>query len=131
MKKVLHTTVVAIIIASSAPAAPADAATGRCKQYETMLLELAPAGGWNILKMSRTMWRESRCQPTAVNRRGGDSGLLQIHPVSWQWLTGKMGTTVNRQRLLDPDFNIRAAAALCTFWRKAGSSCYRPWSGGA
>ncbi len=25
--------------------------------------------------------------------------------------------------------NVRAAAALCTFWVRSGSSCYRPWGG--
>lgn len=136
MKRTIATIIATITLAAPSPAlAPTvDAATGRCQQWEQLLLELAPAGGWNIAKMSRTAWRESRCIPTAVNQRGGDSGLLQIHPVSWPWLSTKLGVTVTRSRLLEPAFNIRAAAALCTYWRKATRSqagCYRPWRGGA
>lgn len=109
-------------------------AYGRCSQWETLLQQNAPAGGWNIAKMSRTMWRESRCQPQVVNKRGGDTGLLQIHPVTWPWLSNHFGITVTRAALQQPAFNVQAAAALCQFWRNArhqSSACYRPWRGGA
>jgi len=104
---------------------------GRCTQYEPMLLELAPAGGWDIAKMSRTMWRESRCEPWAWNARSGDSGLLQVNKINLPWLRDHMGEWVDRWTLQDPRQNIRASARLCTFWRNAGKSCYQPWSGGA
>ena len=61
-------------------------------------------------------------------RSGGDSGLLQIHPVSWPWLSASFGVRVNRAWLLDPVNNVRAAARLCEFWRRAGKSCYQPWA---
>jgi hypothetical protein len=112
------------------PTATVDAG-GRCRQYEADLARFAPKGGWNIPKMSRTMWRESRCQSDVVNRRGGDTGLLQIHPVTWPWLSQHFGVTVTRTMLQNPQFNIQAAAALYTFSQCAGYSGYRPWRGGA
>lgn len=104
---------------------------GRCTQYEPMLLELAPPGGWDIAKMSRTMWRESRCEPWALNKRTNDAGLLQVNPINYTFLRGKLGEWVDKWTLQDPRQNIRASALLCTFWRNAGKSCYQPWSGGA
>lgn len=105
---------------------------GRCTQYEPMLQELAPPGGWDIAKMSRTMWRESRCEPWAWNASSADSGLLQVNKINLPWLRDHMGGEwVDRWTLQDPRQNIRASALLCTFWRNAGKSCYQPWSGGA
>lgn len=107
----------------------AYAGSGRCAQYESLLTAYAPRGGWNVAKMSRIMFRESRCQPTVVNRRGGDSGLLQVHPITWQFLSTKFGVPMSQMRpwLLDPANNVQAAALLCNFWRQAGRSCYQPW----
>jgi len=116
------------------PVVPGVAGTtvqGRCTQYEPMLLELAPPGGWDIAKMSRTMWRESRCEPWALNKRTNDAGLLQVNPINYTFLRGKLGEWVDKWTLQDPRQNIRASALLCTFWRNAGKSCYQPWSGGA
>ena len=116
------------------PVVPGVAGTtvqGRCTQYEPMLQELAPPGGWDIAKMSRTMWRESRCEPWALNKRTNDAGLLQVNPINYTFLRGKLGEWVDKWTLQDPRQNIRASALLCTFWRNAGKSCYQPWSGGA
>lgn len=121
------------LLAATFVSTPADA-FGRCTQWEPLLQQFAPAGGWNVAKMSRTMMRESSCQPQVVNKRGGDTGLLQIHPVTWPWLSDHFGFTVTRAALQQPAFNVQAAAALCQFWRNArhqSSACYRPWRGGA
>jgi len=118
-------------LAPIVPGAPGTAIQGYCTQYEPLLIELAPPGGWDIAKMSRTMWRESRCEPWAWNARSADSGLLQVNKINYTWLRTNMGEWVDRWTLQDPRQNIRASAKLCTYWRKAGSSCYQPWSGGA
>jgi hypothetical protein len=102
--------------------------TSRCTQYEPLLAQYAPRGGWDVRRMSKIMWRESRCQAAVVNRRGGDTGLLQIHPINWSYLSSKFGVTVNRAWLQNPTNNVRAAAALCTFARRAWGTCYRPWA---
>jgi hypothetical protein len=106
--------------------------TGRCTQYEPLLAQLAPKGGWSVVRMSRLMWRESRCTPTAIhhNRNGSiDSGALQVNSITYQYLRKSLGERVDRWSLQDITQNIRAAAALCTYWRTAGRSCYRPWGG--
>lgn len=123
----VRTMIASVVLAVALTPAPADAATGRCPQWENILATYAPRGGWDVRRMSSIGWRESRCDARAVNRRGGDSGWLQIHPVSWPWLSASLGVTVNRAWLLDPVNNVRAAARLCEFWRRAGRGCYQPW----
>jgi len=120
----------ALIALSTIIIAPPTAdAAGRCRQYEPLLVQYAPKGGWNVSKMSKFMHRESRCIATIVRpgRGNGDTGLLQIHPVNFPYLSRKLGVTVDQAWLQDPVNNVRAAAQLCRFWRAAGSSCYRPW----
>lgn len=101
---------------------------GRCTQFEPLLAELAPVGGWDVDKMSRYMWRESRCWP-GVRSRTSDSGLLQINDVNHRFLRTALGEWVDRYTLLDPGQNVRAAAALCTYWARTGAGCYTPWGG--
>lgn len=71
--------------------------------------------------MSQIMYRESRCQPTAFNRRGQASGLLQITPINLPYLRQHLGEWVDRWTLQDPEQNIRAAAVLFAW------GGYRPW----
>ncbi len=100
---------------------------GRCTQYEDLLMIHAPAIGWDVLRMSRLAWRESNCW-AVIRSRTSDSGLLQINDVSLTFLNDALGEQVDPFTLMDPVQNVRAAAALCTFWARNGSSCYQPWS---
>jgi len=120
----------AALITGTLVPAQADAAAGRCRSYEPLLAALAPRGGWNISKMSRTMHRESRCTPY-VRSRSRDSGLLQINDVNLPYLSSKMGRQITPAALMDPTTNVQAAALLCQYARKAWGSCYTPWRGGA
>lgn len=117
----------ALLLGSLTHAGQADAAAGRCTSYEPLLAELAPKRGWDVNRMSRYMFRESRCTPH-VRSRTRDTGLLQINDINLQYLTRKMGRTITIDALRDPATNIQAAALLCTFWRQAGRSCYQPWA---
>lgn len=110
------------------PGEPGTTITGRCTQWEPTLTELAPPQGWDVVRMSKIMWRESRCWP-GVRSRTSDSGLLQVNQVNHAYLTTTLGTTIDRYTLLDPTLNIKAAAALCTYWRNAVGNCYTPWGG--
>ena len=101
--------------------------TGRCTQYEDLLMTHAPAIGWDVLRMSRLAWRESNCW-AVIRSRTSDSGLLQINDISLTFLNDALGEQVDPFTLMDPVQNVRAAAALCTFWARNGSSCYQPWS---
>ena len=100
---------------------------GRCTQYEDLLMIHAPAIGWDVLRMSRLAWRESNCW-AVIRSRTSDSGLLQINDISLTFLNDALGEQVDPFTLMDPVQNVRAAAALCTFWARNGSSCYQPWS---
>lgn len=117
--------------APAPPTATAWSSSQRCAKYEQLMVQHAPKGGWNVRRMSYYSWRESRCQPAIVNRTGNDTGLFQIHPVTWRWLAARFGlrysfTTMQRW-LKDPINNTRAAAALCEFGRRAFGDCYQPW----
>lgn len=116
------------VSALGSPAHAESRLSGRCVQYEPALRYAAGWTGWSVSRMSYLMWRESRCQASVVNVSGGDSGLLQIHPVSWPWLSRKFGVTVTRQWLQHPHNNIAAGAALYRFWQRAGYSGYHPWA---
>jgi len=100
----------------------------QCTKYEPTMAQYAPSGGWNVNRMSYYSYRESRCTPWVVSTTN-DHGLLQINRVNFQWLSTKFGVPTSQMAtwLKNPTNNIRAASALCTFWRKAGRSCYYPW----
>jgi hypothetical protein len=98
-----------------------------CPQHEATLETFAPEAGWSVARMSRIMWRESRCDPTAWNARGHASGLLQVTPISYPYLREALGEWVDRWTLQDPEQNVRASAALFDYWAKAGKDGYRPW----
>ena len=96
-------------------------------EYEDLLALHAPTFGWDVQRMSRLAWRESNCW-THVRSRTSDSGLLQINDITLGFLNDELGETVDRHTLTDPVQNVRAAAALCSFWARNGSSCYQPWT---
>ena len=120
-----------VIVTTTTEVVPGVAGTtveGRCTQYEPLLIEHAPEGGWDVGRMSAFMWRESRCEPWQRSTTS-DSGALQINDINHPYLRTALGEWVDRYTLLDPVQNVRASAALCTFWRRAGLSCYQPWGG--
>ena len=108
-----------------APAVAGAAGPTSCPQYEEILRSYAPAGGWDVAQMSTIIARESGCVPTAKSAR--DSGLLQINQVNYAYLTNVLKEPVTRESLADPVQNIRAGAALCTYWQGRGESCSYPW----
>lgn len=91
---------------------------GRCIGAEVLLAYYSP--GWDVVRMSRIMYRESRCQP-GVRSGAGATGLLQMMPLHCRWLPADLGEPCSVERLRDPIYNVRAAAAL--FDRDG----YRPW----
>lgn len=117
-----------LLLAASTVVVPAkaEAALGRCTAYEPLLTTLAPKGGWDVNRMSRLMWRESRCTPT-VRSKTRDSGLLQINDVNHAYLSMKLGAPVTSWLLMNPSYNIWSAARLCEYARKAWGNCYAPW----
>jgi hypothetical protein len=60
------------------PGPSGTAVEGRCTQYEPLLAEFAGVG-WDVQRMSRIMWRESRCTPSVVSNTGCCVSLLQLY----------------------------------------------------
>jgi hypothetical protein len=106
----------------TAPTLPGSSASagGRCVGWEALLERYSP--GWDVTRMSRIAFRESRCQPDARNRSSSATGLLQLLASHCRWLAEQMDTWCTRERLTDPEFNVKAAAVL---WDEQG---YGAWS---
>lgn len=98
---------------------PATTFSGPCAQYAGMLSYFDP--GWSVSQFQQLMYRESRCQPGAVNPSGA-SGLLQIMPLHIPNL-GPCGV-YTKADLLDAGKNICSAAIV---YRRAGNSA-SPWA---
>lgn len=101
------------------PAFSDNSANGRCVGAEPLLAYYSP--GWDTVRMSRIMYRESRCQP-AVRNKSGSTGLLQIMPSNCPYIAREMGEPCSVGRLTDPTFNVRAARVLWQYDR------YGPWA---
>jgi hypothetical protein len=93
---------------------------GRCTGAEWMLGHFSP--GWDPTRMSKIMYRESRCDPSVARSDSGSTGLLQILVSHCAWLSRQMGEPCSQARLRDPAYNVRAAATL---WVEQG---YGAWS---
>jgi hypothetical protein len=107
---------------AAAPSSGGSSAStgGRCVGWERLLADESP--GWSVERMSRIMYRESRCQPGARNRSSSATGLLQILASHCGWLARRMGTWCTRDRLTDPVFNVQAAAVL---WQEQHYGAWR------
>lgn len=111
-------TVLVVLLMPFASAATADAhvVRGRCPTYEPALRR----AGLPVAYFSRIMYRESRCQVHAVNRRSGALSLLQIMPAHARG--GRWGTCRQTYaQLRTAAGNIACAARL---YRIAGT---QPW----
>jgi hypothetical protein len=98
----------------------------RCHRWEPILSAVHEA--WDVVRMSRIMWRESRCQ-SGVLSPTSDTGLLQINEVNHDFLSRALGRPVTTESLTDPYLNIASAAVLCDFWeRRSSTDCYQPWT---
>ena len=104
------------------PTAPApsnsgssESSNGRCVGFESLLDQYNP--GWDVSRMSKIMYRESRCLPDVSN--SCCTGLLQVHQMH---LPNASCGAYSRSDLYDPSINVCMAAEL---YRQAGMS---PWS---
>lgn len=120
--------IAAVVLALSVvmPANNADAHGGHCPQYERMIAAYAPPGGWSVNRMSAIAYRESRCL-AHVRSTTRDTGVWQINDVNLPYLSRTLRVPVTQTWLQNPTNNVRAAAALCTYWRRAVGNCYQPW----
>lgn len=110
---------------------------GKCGEWRSLALSLGwPESEWPTL--NKVMWRESRCQPTALNGRdpnGGSSGLLQINhywcrpsrytPNGWLQDQGVLKECAD---LFDPTTNLRAGIKIFTYSLNKNSNGWNPWT---
>ena len=102
--------------------APTTTVPKGCAQY----VADAITAGWPASEapmLARVMFRESRCNPLALNSQdsnNGSRGLMQINGVHKSWLISE-GYITKLDDLFNPDVNIRAALHL---WYKVGWSAW-------
>ena len=114
MNKVLRTLIAPLLAISAVATVPqaADASTHRssrhhgCEQWRQLANEVGIDNA-TFNRFSPIMWRESRCNPGAVNYRSGDYGLMQIHCAGGANWCARIG--VSRSEMLDPTTNLKAA----------------------
>ena len=102
----------------------------RCPEFEQMAREVGfPKSQLRVV--SYLMWKESRCQPDAFNKRdpkGGSRGLLQINGV-WTKKLQKDGIINSVDDLYKPRVNLEAGYYVWSYWvnNTWDSFGWRPW----
>lgn len=93
----------------------------RCPELYQVAIENWPGARdvWAYLDL--IFWREARCNPSAINRRSGTRGLMQITRGNLR----RLG--VSYADALDPATNIRTGYELAQEWVAVGRSPWRPW----
>ena len=91
-------------------------------------------GDWETTQGGDRFDDHCRFSHVAVWHHRSDAGLLQINGINYDpnrckntCVQDMLDEPVNVVLLGDPELNVRVAAAMCEWWRNAGSSCYRPW----
>ena len=96
---------------------------------------LAITAGWqpqDLPRLSRIMFRESRCLPDACGetdsphlRRCRDWGLMQINDYSWKTTIRRMGLEI--EQMHDPYWNLWFARWLFETSVEANGDGWHPW----
>lgn len=95
-----------------------------CLEWAPLALE----AGWpaeELPTLLRVIWKESRCQPEALNPSSPDHGLTQINAIHEEWLAS-MGWTL--ADMMDPAKNLRFAYLLWNSRTERGQCGWTPWS---
>jgi soluble lytic murein transglycosylase-like protein len=93
----------------------------RCPELYAVAVEHWPGAALHWPMLDLIFWRESRCNPSAINRRSGTRGLMQITRGNLR----RLG--VSYADALDPAVNIATGYRLCLQSMEYGRSCWRPW----
>lgn len=100
----------------------------RCPEIASQALA-AGFPSWAIDSISYIAWKESRCQPDAINAKdenGGSFGLMQINGI-WTRRLVRQQIIVSRDQLLGPQKNLEAAFYVWIQSIKASNNAWRPW----
>lgn len=110
---------------------------GRCGEYYNLAIAVGwPAEQWP--KISKVMYRESRCNTTSFNRtdpNGGSRGLMQVNGfwcrpnryTSQGWLQDK-GVLSTCEDLFTPEVNLRASLHMWLYSQDKNGCGWRPWA---
>ena len=102
-----------------------------CPQW----IATALTAGWepqDLPRLSRIMWRESRCLPDACGetdsphlRKCRDWGLMQINDYSWKRIIRGMGLSI--EQMHDPYWNLWFARWLFEYSLERNGDGWVPW----
>jgi hypothetical protein len=105
--------------------------TNGCPQW----IATALVAGWepaDLPRLSRIMWRESRCLPDACGetdsphiRKCRDWGLMQINDYSWKRIIREMGMSI--EQMHDPYWNLWFARWLYEYSLERNDDGWVPW----
>lgn len=106
-----------------------DPYASACEQFSALAVNL----GWLVDQrtvLESIIYRESRCNPSAVNRKdpnGGSRGLLQINGFWNSWLIER-GIINKPKDLLHADTNLRAGLEIYNYGMERYGFGWGPWS---
>ncbi len=89
--------------------------------------------GWkhkHLATLDFVMWRESRCKPSAFNRKdpnGGSRGLVQINGFWTPYLRSK-GVLKRSQGLFNPDVALMSALEIFKYGEERYGHGWGPWN---
>ena len=132
----------AILVLSLLATSPAEASetpqeARRCDRA----IQLARQVGWankDLPRLRYILWRESRCQPQSIGRNydkttgevwSRDWGYTQINDYSWVRYLRNLGIIQQKEDLLKPKTNLKAALELLRYSVRHGYDRWHQWRG--
>lgn len=106
-----------------------DPYSSACEQFSALAVNI----GWPLDQrtvLESIIYRESRCNPSAVNRKdpnGGSRGLMQINGFWNSWLIER-GIITKKSDLLQAQTNLRAGLEIYNYGLDRYGFGWGPWS---
>lgn len=137
-KRILTPVILSLSLLAASPASASETPqeARRCDRA----IELARQVGWlkkDLPYLRYILWRESRCQPDSIGRNrdttgrvtSEDLGYAQINDRSWVTYLKNQGIIQQREDLLKPKTNLKAALELLRYSVRHGYDRWHQWRG--
>ena len=137
-KRILTPVILSLSLLAASPALASETPqeARRCDRA----IELARQVGWlkkDLPYLRYILHRESRCQPDSIGRNrdttgrvtSEDLGLAQINDRSWVTYLKNQGIIQQREDLLKPKTNLKAALELLRYSVRHGYDRWHQWRG--
>jgi hypothetical protein len=137
-KRILTPVILSLSLLAASPALASETPqeARRCDRA----IELARQVGWlkkDLPYLRYILWRESRCQPDSIGRNrdttgrvtSEDLGYAQINDRSWVTYLKNQGIIQQREDLLKPKTNLKAALELLRYSVRHGYDRWHQWRG--